>query len=128
MAFSQVVVCHIQSLFMALQHNLLFSYVTLEPISLSPGLWGLVNNAGVWWCAELDMMPEKILHRVMDVNLFGAVRVTTKLLPLVKRARGRVVNVSSLLGESRVVNVSSLLGESRVVTVEIKFKRDSWYQ
>ncbi|RUS70152.1 hypothetical protein EGW08_022084, partial [Elysia chlorotica] len=62
------------------------------------GLWGLVNNAGVWWCAELDMMPEKILHRVMDVNLFGAIRLTSKLLPLVKKARGRVVNVSSLLG------------------------------
>ncbi|GFR85375.1 corticosteroid 11-beta-dehydrogenase isozyme 2 [Elysia marginata] len=62
------------------------------------GLWGLVNNAGVWWCAELDMLPENILHRVMDVNLFGAVRVTSKLLPLVKKAQGRVVNVSSLLG------------------------------
>lgn len=62
------------------------------------GLWGLVNNAGVWWCAELDMMPESILHRIMDINLYGAVRVTSKLLPLIKKARGRVVNISSLMG------------------------------
>ncbi|GFO09453.1 corticosteroid 11-beta-dehydrogenase isozyme 2 [Plakobranchus ocellatus] len=62
------------------------------------GLWGLVNNAGVWFCAELDLLPEKILHQVMEVNLYGAVRVTRKFLPLIKKARGRVVNVSSLLG------------------------------
>jgi NAD(P)-dependent dehydrogenase (short-subunit alcohol dehydrogenase family) len=34
----------------------------------------------------------------MSVNLFGTIDVTMTFLPLVKRSRGRVVNVSSLAG------------------------------
>lgn len=45
------------------------------------------------------MTSEKVLQKVMDVNLFGAVRVTKAFLPLIKEAHGRVVNVSSLLGK-----------------------------
>lgn len=59
----------------------------------------MVNNAGVWCFAELEMTSEKIIQKIMDVNLFGAVRVTKSVLPLIKRARGRIVNVSSLLGK-----------------------------
>ncbi|KAK7491504.1 hypothetical protein BaRGS_00017333 [Batillaria attramentaria] len=62
------------------------------------GLWGLVNNAGVWYFSELEMTSEKVMRRVMDVNLFGAVNITKSLLPLVRQAKGRIVNVSSLLG------------------------------
>ena len=68
---------------------------------LFPGLWGLVNNAGVWYFAEMGMTPESIVQKVMDVNLFGAIRVTRTMLPLIKQAQGRVINVSSLLGEKR---------------------------
>uniref|UniRef100_A0A8C3YDU7 Retinol dehydrogenase 16 n=1 Tax=Catagonus wagneri TaxID=51154 RepID=A0A8C3YDU7_9CETA len=51
--------------------------------SLFPGLWGLVNNAGIL---------------MLDVNLLGMIDVTLRLLPLVRKARGRVVNVSSVMG------------------------------
>nr|KAG5702896.1 hypothetical protein BaRGS_034669 [Batillaria attramentaria] len=37
------------------------------------GLWGLVNNAGVWYFSELEMTSEKVMRRVMDVNLFVGV-------------------------------------------------------
>ncbi|XP_005098000.1 retinol dehydrogenase 7 [Aplysia californica] len=66
------------------------------------GLWGLVNNAGVWCFAELGMTSETIVQKVMDVNLFGAVRMTRAVLPLIKQAQGRIVNVSSLLGRISV--------------------------
>lgn len=36
--------------------------------------------------------------KVLDVNLLGVIDVTLSLLPLVRKARGRVVNVSSILG------------------------------
>ncbi|XP_041366162.1 retinol dehydrogenase 7-like [Gigantopelta aegis] len=62
------------------------------------GLWGIVNNSGVWYFAELEMTSEKVVQRVMDINLFGAINVTKSLLPLVRQAKGRIVNVSSLLG------------------------------
>ncbi|KAK6190515.1 hypothetical protein SNE40_002370 [Patella caerulea] len=62
------------------------------------GLWGLVNNAGVWYCSELEMTSEKLMRRVMDVNLFGAVRITKACLPMIRASKGRIINVSSLLG------------------------------
>uniref|UniRef100_A0A452HJK6 Retinol dehydrogenase 16 n=1 Tax=Gopherus agassizii TaxID=38772 RepID=A0A452HJK6_9SAUR len=63
------------------------------------GLWGLVNNAGV----ALPLVPNEWLTkddfvRVLDVNLIGLIEVTLSFLPLVKRARGRVVNMASILG------------------------------
>ena len=58
----------------------------------------MVNNAGVWYFSEVEMTSEKILRHVMEVNLFGAVNVTKSVLPLIRKAKGRIVNVSSLLG------------------------------
>ncbi|XP_077809067.1 retinol dehydrogenase 16 isoform X1 [Macaca mulatta] len=63
------------------------------------GLWGLVNNAGI----SLPVAPNELLTKqdfvtVLDVNLLGVIDVTLSLLPLVRKARGRVVNVSSICG------------------------------
>ena len=76
--------------FLSLSHNMML---------LLTGLWGIVNNSGVWYFAELEMTSEKLFRRIMDVNLFGAINVTRSLLPLVRQAKGRIVNVSSLLGK-----------------------------
>ncbi|XP_058684963.1 retinol dehydrogenase 5-like [Poecile atricapillus] len=45
-----------------------------------------------------EWMDMEDFRRVMAVNAFGAIEVTLRLLPLLKRARGRVVNTSSVLG------------------------------
>ncbi|XP_064233322.1 retinol dehydrogenase 16 isoform X2 [Aotus nancymaae] len=63
------------------------------------GLWGLVNNAGI----ALPIAPNEWLTKqdfvnILDVNLLGLIDVTLSLLPLVRKARGRVVNVSSVVG------------------------------
>ncbi|EMP29375.1 Retinol dehydrogenase 16 [Chelonia mydas] len=63
------------------------------------GLWGLVNNAGI----SLPVAPNEWLTKddfvkVLDVNLIGLIEVTVSVLPLVKRARGRVVSVASIMG------------------------------
>mgnify|MGYP000438121334 CR=1 FL=1 len=63
------------------------------------GLWGLVNNAGVHYFAELEMTSDTILRRVLDVNLFGTINVTRAFLPLIRKSKGRIVNVSSFLGK-----------------------------
>lgn len=62
------------------------------------GLWGLVNNAGVHYFAELEMTSDMVLRKVLDVNLFGAINVTQAFLPLIRKSKGRIVNVSSFLG------------------------------
>lgn len=62
------------------------------------GLWGLVNNAGVWYYSEVETTSETIFRKVLEINLFGAIRLTKALLPLIRRSKGRIVNVSSLMG------------------------------
>lgn len=65
------------------------------------GLWAVVNNAGVAVFAETEWCTMEAYERVIGVNLLGTIRVTKACLPLVRRARGRVVNISSLAGKHR---------------------------
>ncbi|XP_078689227.1 D-beta-hydroxybutyrate dehydrogenase, mitochondrial-like [Branchiostoma floridae x Branchiostoma belcheri] len=58
-------------------------------------LYALVNNAGVAQPGEIEWVSLAAYRRVMEVNTFGAVRVTKAFLPLIRRAKGRVVNTSS---------------------------------
>jgi 3-hydroxybutyrate dehydrogenase len=60
------------------------------------GLWGIVNNAGLYNVGFLEWVPMDVMERVASVNLFGAIRVTRAFLPLVRRTQGRIINVSSL--------------------------------
>ncbi|XP_076776657.1 retinol dehydrogenase 7-like isoform X2 [Arvicanthis niloticus] len=63
------------------------------------GLWGLVNNAGISIpSGPNEWMKKQDFATVLDVNLLGMIEVTLNMLPLVRKARGRVVNVSSIGG------------------------------
>lgn len=62
----------------------------------------LVNNAGVAVGGPLEVVPLEDWRRQIDINLLGQVAVTQALLPALLRARGCVVNMSSIGG--RVAN------------------------
>ncbi len=62
------------------------------------GLAGLVNNAGVSVDVPLECVDIGVLRHQLEVNAIGPVAVTQAFLPLLRRARGRVVNVSSVNG------------------------------
>ena len=64
------------------------------------GLWGLVNNAGIWYVSELEMTSEKVFRDVLEVNLMGMINMTKTFLPLIRKAQGRIVNMSSVTGEN----------------------------
>jgi NAD(P)-dependent dehydrogenase (short-subunit alcohol dehydrogenase family) len=61
-------------------------------------LAALVNNAGIAVAAPLEYIPIEQLRNQLEVNLIGQVAVTQALLPFLRAARGRVVNVSSIGG------------------------------
>jgi len=61
-------------------------------------LAGLVNNAGIAVAAPLEFLPIDRLHQQLEVNLIGQIAVTQAFLPALRRARGRIVNVSSIGG------------------------------
>ena len=62
------------------------------------GLDGLVNNAGIGVMGPLETLPLDDFRRQIEVNLTGQVAVTQAMLPLIRRATGRVVFVSSAGG------------------------------
>lgn len=68
----------------------------------SDGLYGLVNNAGIAVPAPLEAIPIPDLRRQLEVNVIGQVAVTQAFLPLIRQARGRIVNMGSIAGISTI--------------------------
>ncbi|XP_024917833.1 retinol dehydrogenase 7-like [Cynoglossus semilaevis] len=63
------------------------------------GLWAVVNNAGVSVpSGPSDWLTIDDYKLMLDVNLTGVIAVTLSVLPLIKKAKGRVVNVASVFG------------------------------
>ncbi|RNC85554.1 MAG: SDR family oxidoreductase [Balneola sp.] len=69
----------------------------------------LVNNAGIMHSGEptgvnsSEIVKAEVLKETFDVNFFGLVSLTQKLLPLLKKSKeARIVNVSSILGSNTV--------------------------
>lgn len=63
------------------------------------GLWAVVNNAGVAIpSGPTDWLTIADYKAMLSVNLYGVIDVTLSVLPLIKRSRGRVVNVASVFG------------------------------
>jgi NAD(P)-dependent dehydrogenase (short-subunit alcohol dehydrogenase family) len=69
------------------------------PLELD-GLDGLVNNAGIAVAGPLEFLPPDELRRQLEVNVVGQLRMTQMLLPALRAARGRIVNVGSISGRS----------------------------
>lgn len=63
-------------------------------------LIGLVNNAGIAVAGPLEFMPLAELRRQFEVNVIGQVAMTQAMLPLLREARGRIVNIGSISGKS----------------------------
>jgi NAD(P)-dependent dehydrogenase (short-subunit alcohol dehydrogenase family) len=58
----------------------------------------LVNNAGTAFPAPIELLPVDELRAQFEVNVIAHVAVTQALLPSLKRARGTIINVSSVGG------------------------------
>ncbi|XP_045110218.1 D-beta-hydroxybutyrate dehydrogenase, mitochondrial-like isoform X2 [Portunus trituberculatus] len=61
-------------------------------------LWGLVNNAAIMSRGYVEWVPLHTYRKIIDVNVLGMLAATKAFLPLIRRARGRVVNMSSVSG------------------------------
>ena len=63
------------------------------------GIAGLVNNAGVGVGGALEYIPLDDLRRQLEVNVIGQIAVTQAFLPLIRKGRGRIVNIGSIGGK-----------------------------
>lgn len=58
----------------------------------------LINNAGISHRSAFAATRLEVLHRVMDVNFWGAVNATKAALPALTQSRGLIVTISSVAG------------------------------
>lgn len=70
----------------------------VERLLAGAPLWGLVNCAGVVAAGPIEMHDLDEARHVFEVNVLGVLATTRTFLPLIRNARGRIVNISSLSG------------------------------
>jgi NAD(P)-dependent dehydrogenase (short-subunit alcohol dehydrogenase family) len=70
------------------------------------GLYGLVNNAGVYIGGPLIEVDIDELQWLMDINVNGIYRVTQAFAPMIIESKGRIINISSISG----INTSRFSG------------------
>ncbi|MEM1199261.1 MAG: SDR family oxidoreductase [Pseudomonadota bacterium] len=71
---------------------------TLEARVGDGALWGLVNSAGVVAAGPVELHDMGEARNVFEVNVMGVLATVQTFLPLIRRAGGRIVNLSSLSG------------------------------
>lgn len=59
-------------------------------------LWGLVNNAGIGRGTLMLLCSLDDYKECMRVNFFGTINTTDVFLPLIKKSKGRIINVTSI--------------------------------
>lgn len=64
------------------------------------GLFGLINNAGILVPGPLECIPIDEIRRQYEVNVFGVIATTQAMLPLLRAAEGRIVNIGSISGKA----------------------------
>jgi 3-oxoacyl-[acyl-carrier protein] reductase len=66
-----------------------------------PGLYGLVNNAGIAMAGILATFPIVDIERIVRVNLLGSIQMARAVCQQFLRADrhgGRIINISSIIG------------------------------
>ena len=59
------------------------------------GLDLLISNAGILTPGPLEVLPLTAVRREFEVNVFGAMSVMNAFLPALRKARGRIVQIST---------------------------------
>ncbi|XP_060523898.1 D-beta-hydroxybutyrate dehydrogenase, mitochondrial [Cylas formicarius] len=61
----------------------------------APGLWAVIHAASWVALGEIEWVPPQVIKKATEINFIGPTRVTQIMLPLVRRARGRIIYMTS---------------------------------
>ena len=59
---------------------------------------GLINNAGIGVGGPVELLDIDAIRNNFEINVFGHIRMTQTFLPLLRKAKGRIVFTGSLAG------------------------------
>lgn len=71
----------------------------LETELAGQGLDALVNNAAADVAGFIEYVDPDIVRMLHEVNVIGPLKLTQATLPLIRKATGRIVNISSIAGK-----------------------------
>ncbi|XP_043843900.1 17-beta-hydroxysteroid dehydrogenase type 2 [Dromiciops gliroides] len=82
------------------------------------GLWAVINNAGILGTVgDGELLHMNIYKQCMDVNFFGAVEVTKAFLPLLRKSKGRFINMSSMAGAVPMKQLAAYCSSKAALTM-----------
>ena len=58
----------------------------------------MINSAQSAAFGEVEWVPPAVFRRAVEVNLLSVINVTQTFLPLLRKSKGRIVNIVSVLG------------------------------
>lgn len=58
----------------------------------------LVNNAGIYFQAVVEKTTREQLDKLVDINLKGTYLMCKHAIPLIRKSKGNIINISSGLG------------------------------
>ncbi|GAA6620724.1 SDR family oxidoreductase [Scytonema sp. NUACC26] len=93
------------------------------------GLVGLVNNAGLLVDGPVEYIAIDDLRWQFEVNVFGQIAVTQAFLPLIRKAKGRIINIGSVGGKIAGPFVSALCASKfalEAFTDALRIELDPW--
>lgn len=76
------------------------------------GMDGLVNCAGIGMVRPLEYATLKDVRQIFEINVFGQIAITQSLCGLLRKNRGRVVNITSV-GVNIAIPFGGLLNASK---------------
>lgn len=88
-----------------------FSTIT----GITKNLYALVNNAGIAVAGPVECLPIDAIKKQFEVNVYGAIRVSQKFLPLIEK--GRIVNISSMASFGLFPFVSPYCASKRALDI-----------
>ncbi|XP_071155929.1 D-beta-hydroxybutyrate dehydrogenase, mitochondrial-like [Mytilus edulis] len=65
---------------------------------IGEGLWGVINNAGFGIPGDIEFCLLDHYRKCQEVNLNGQIAIVKAFLPMIRKSKGRIVNVSSVAG------------------------------
>ncbi|XP_050388746.2 retinol dehydrogenase 16 [Patella vulgata] len=93
------------------------------------GLWAVVNNAGIGGTiGPIECLNRKDYMDTLAVNLLGLIDVTKMFLPLIRKERGRVVNIASIIGRIALVPTPYCVSKYGVEAFSDSLRREVYHQ
>jgi len=71
------------------------------------GLFGLVNNAGIFEGCLFDWTSVETVKKIFEVNFFGNVAVSKAMVPLLIKRQGRIINIASYGARHSFMGISA---------------------